>query len=77
MNPLGLYLLIVTWARSTTMFKWISGPYRYGFKYIYIGKYILSHGYKGSLGLGPLYNKTYLWIEGQSVVTFVVDRILD
>jgi len=36
MNPLGLCLLIVTWARSAAMFKWISGPYKYGFKYIYV-----------------------------------------
>jgi len=46
--------------------------------YVYtFGKYKLSHGYKGSLGLGPLFNKTYRWIGGQSVVTFIVDRILN
>jgi len=59
------------------MFKRTSGPYKYGFKHIYVRKYILSHGYKGSLGLGPLFNKTYHWIGGQSVVIFVVDRILN
>jgi len=58
------------------MLKRISGPYKYGSNIYTFGEYILSHGYKGSPGLGPLFNKTYLWIGGQSVVTFIVDRIL-